>query len=104
MTEAVISSLVLQKQYTLLMCSARNNRLSVVHFLLDCLENIEVDSVDCEQQTALHHAAFAGHKEVVARLIQVGASTKAVNKVSKRLAQPLCKRKEFITSVCPFHF
>lgn len=64
------------------MCAARNNRLSVVQFLMDTLEHVDVDIIDCEGQAALHHAAIAGHKEIVARLVQVGANTKTANKVN----------------------
>ncbi|KAG8307575.1 hypothetical protein J6590_018452 [Homalodisca vitripennis] len=70
----------IDKQYTLLMCAARNNRLSVVNFLLDSLEHVDVDLVDMDRQTALHHAAQAGHKDVVARIVQAGANTKVVNR------------------------
>lgn len=73
--------LVLQKLYTLLMCAARNNRLSVVSFLLDSLEHVDVELVDVERQSALHHAAQAGHREVAARIVKAGASAKVVDKV-----------------------
>ncbi|GFG39759.1 hypothetical protein Cfor_08783 [Coptotermes formosanus] len=57
-----------KKHYTLLMCAARNNRSEVVDFLLDTLEDIKVDAMDLEQQTALYHAALGGHAGIVRRL------------------------------------
>jgi len=72
-----------QKQYTLLMCAARNNRLSVVNFLLDTIEDVGLDAFDTDHQTALHHAAIAGHTHVVRRLVHAGANTSTTNKVYK---------------------
>jgi ankyrin repeat protein len=63
------------------MCAARNNRSEVVDFLLDTLEDIKVDAVDLEQQTALYHAALGGHAGIVRRLVEAGAKTDARNKV-----------------------
>jgi ankyrin repeat protein len=63
------------------MCAARNNRSDVVDFLLDTLEDIKVDAVDLEQQTALYHAALGGHAGIVRRLVEAGAKTDARNKV-----------------------
>jgi ankyrin repeat protein len=63
------------------MCAARNNRSEVVDFLLDTLEDIKVDAVDLEQQTALYHAALGGHAGIVRRLVEVGAKPDARNKV-----------------------
>lgn len=63
------------------MCAARNNRVDVVNFLLDMLEDVRVDAVDIDGQTALFHAAIGGHKSVVKRLIEVGASPDKRNKV-----------------------
>jgi len=74
-----------QKQYTLLMCAARNNRLSVVNFLLDTIEDVGLDAFDTDHQTALHHAAIAGHTHVVRRLVHAGANTSTTNKVKNRL-------------------
>jgi len=71
-----------QKQYTLLMCAARNNRLSVVNFLLDTIDDVGLDAFDTDHQTALHHAAIAGHTHVVRRLVHAGANTSTTNKVS----------------------
>lgn len=71
-----------QKQYTLLMCSAKNNRTDVINFLLETLEDVTVDEVDMENQTALHHAAAGGHIEAVKRLVDVGAHTNAKDKAS----------------------
>jgi ankyrin repeat protein len=63
------------------MCAARNNRSDVVDFLLDTLEDIKVDAVDLEQQTALFHAALGGHTGIVRRLVEAGAKTDVRNKV-----------------------
>lgn len=75
---------VFQKQYTLLMCAARNNRLSVVNFLLDTIDDVGLDAFDTDHQTALHHAAFAGHTHVVRRLVHAGANTSTTNKVKSK--------------------
>jgi ankyrin repeat protein len=64
------------------MCAARNNRSDVVNFLLDTLEDIKVDAVDLEQQTALYHAALGGHVGIVRRLVEAGAKTESRNKVT----------------------
>jgi ankyrin repeat protein len=64
------------------MCASRNNRSDVVDFLLDTLEDIKVDAVDLEQQTALYHAALGGHVEIVRRLVEAGAKTESRNKVT----------------------
>jgi ankyrin repeat protein len=63
------------------MCAARNNRSDVVDFLLDTLEDIKVDAVDLELQTALFHAALGGHAGIVQRLAEAGAKTDVRNKV-----------------------
>lgn len=72
----------LQKHYTLLICAARNNRVDVVDYLLDTLEDVRVDAVDIEGQSALFHAALGGHLNIVKRLIDIGASPDRRNKVS----------------------
>lgn len=64
------------------MCAARNNRLSVVNFLLDTIDDVGLDAFDTDHQTALHHAAIAGHTHVVRRLVHAGANTSTTNKVS----------------------
>ncbi|XP_068082539.1 ankyrin repeat and death domain-containing protein 1A-like [Anabrus simplex] len=69
-----------RKQYTLLMCAARNNQLEVLNFLLDTLEDINLDATDADHQTALFHAAHAGHTDVVKRLIQARAKIDVRNK------------------------
>lgn len=71
------------------MCAARNNRLSVVNFLLDTIDDVGLDAFDTDHQTALHHAAFAGHTHVVRRLVHAGANTSTTNKVKS----PLQKKK-----------
>jgi ankyrin repeat protein len=63
------------------MCAARNNRSEVVDFLLDTLEDLKMDAVDLEKQTALYHAALGGHAGIVRRLVEAGAKTDARNKV-----------------------
>lgn len=63
------------------MCAARNNRLSVVNFLLDTIDDVGLDAFDTDHHTALHHAAIAGHTHVVRRLVHAGANTSTTNKV-----------------------
>lgn len=67
------------------MCAAKNNRLDVVEFLLDTLEDVKVDSIDLEGQTALFHAAMGGHACVVRRLVEAGAALDKRNKVTNRI-------------------
>lgn len=64
------------------MCGAKNNRLDVVEYLLDTLEDVRVDAVDLEGQTALFHAAMGGHYLVVKRLIEAGATPDKRSKVN----------------------
>lgn len=70
-----------QKQFTLLICAAHNNRLPVVDYLLETIENIDVDAVDSDEQTALYHAALGGHTTVLKRLIEAEANPDLRNKV-----------------------
>ncbi|XP_018577146.1 ankyrin repeat and death domain-containing protein 1A-like [Anoplophora glabripennis] len=79
-------------QYTLLMCAARNNRVEVVDFLLDTLEDVKIDAVDADGQTALFHAALFGNAAVVRRLIEVGAQLDRKNKESKTALHMACQR------------
>lgn len=74
---------IFQKHYTLLICASKNDRTDVVNFLLDTLEDVRLDAVDVDGQTALFHAAMGGHYGVVRRLIENGASPEKRNKVSK---------------------
>jgi ankyrin repeat protein len=67
------------------MCAARNNRSEVVDFLLDTLEDIKVDAMDLEQQTALYHAALGGHAGIVRRLVEAEAKTETRNKVMSNI-------------------
>ncbi|XP_060851958.1 ankyrin repeat and death domain-containing protein 1A-like [Rhopalosiphum padi] len=81
-----------KKQYTLLMCAARNNRLSVVNFLLDTIEDVGLDAFDTDHQTALHHAAIAGHTHVVRRLVHAGANTSTTNKQGRTPLHSACEK------------
>lgn len=64
------------------MCAAKNNRIDVVDFLLDALEDLRLDAIDVEGQTALFHAAMGGHAIIVKKLIEIGALLDKRNKVS----------------------
>jgi ankyrin repeat protein len=66
------------------MCAARNNRIEVVDFLIDTLEDTRADAVDVDGQTALFHAAMGGHVTIVKRLIDLGANLDKRNKVSRK--------------------
>jgi ankyrin repeat protein len=86
----------LQKHYSLLMCAARNNRSDVVDFLLDTLDDMKVDAVDLEQQTALFHAALGGHAGIARRLVEAGARTDVRNKVPLRRDVGNSRLAEFV--------
>lgn len=70
-----------QKQFTLLICAAHNNRSVVIDYLLETLENVDVDAVDSDGQTALYHAALGGHAAVLKRLVEAKANPDTTNKV-----------------------
>ncbi|ERL84740.1 hypothetical protein D910_02165 [Dendroctonus ponderosae] len=78
-------------QYTLLTCAARNNRAEVIDFLLDTLEDVQIDAVDGDGQTALFHAAANGHVSIVKRLIEMGASLDRKNKENKSALHEACQ-------------
>lgn len=65
-----------------MICAAKNDRVDVVDFLLDTLEDVRLDAVDMDGQTALYHAAMGGHYDVVRRLVEAGATPDKRNKVS----------------------
>ncbi|XP_044262237.1 ankyrin repeat and death domain-containing protein 1A-like isoform X2 [Tribolium madens] len=81
-----------KKHYTLLMCAARNNRITIVDFLIDTLEDTRVDAVDIDGQTALFHAAMGGHIEIIKRLIDLGANLNKKNKENKTALHVACER------------
>ncbi|XP_060527363.1 ankyrin repeat and death domain-containing protein 1A-like isoform X2 [Cylas formicarius] len=78
-------------QYTLLICAARNNRCDVVDYLLETLEDVHLDAVDAEGQTAIFHAASNGHGAIVRRLVEVGAATDKKNKDSRTALHEACQ-------------
>ncbi|XP_018323307.1 ankyrin repeat and death domain-containing protein 1A-like isoform X4 [Agrilus planipennis] len=80
------------KNYTLLICAAKNNKLEIVNYLLDTLEDIRVDCGDVEGQTALHHAAVGGHLEVVKKLLDVGATVDKRNKDQRTPLHVACEK------------
>ncbi|KAH1005942.1 hypothetical protein HUJ04_006838 [Dendroctonus ponderosae] len=82
---------VTKAQYTLLTCAARNNRAEVIDFLLDTLEDVQIDAVDGDGQTALFHAAANGHVSIVKRLIEMGASLDRKNKENKSALHEACQ-------------
>ncbi|XP_043284516.1 ankyrin repeat and death domain-containing protein 1A-like isoform X2 [Venturia canescens] len=60
-----------KKQYTLLMCASRGNSVGVVEYLTEAVESLSVDATDCTGATALHHAAVAGHRDVILSLSKI---------------------------------
>ncbi len=66
----------------MLMCAAKNNRLEVVNFILDNLDSVDLNALDIDQQTALHHAAIGGHLEIVEKLVHLGAVPTVLDKVN----------------------
>lgn len=76
------SNAINKKHYTLLMCAAKNNRLDVVDYLLETLEDVRIDALDLEGQSALFHASMGGHFLVVRRLVEAGSTADKRNKVS----------------------
>ncbi|XP_071450445.1 ankyrin repeat and death domain-containing protein 1A-like isoform X8 [Hetaerina americana] len=81
-----------KKQHTILHCAAHNNRLEVVNFLLDTLDEPNLEAVDAEKQTPLHHAALGGHSGVVRRILEAGASTNAIDKRGRTPLHAACER------------
>lgn len=59
--------------------------MEVINYLLETLEDVTVDEVDIENQTALYHASAGGHLEAVKRLVDVGGDTNARDKVIIKL-------------------
>lgn len=78
------------------MCAAKNNRLEVVNFLLDNLYSVDLNAVDVDQQTALHHAAVGGHLEIVEKLVHLGAVPTTVDKVNNILIIRVCTNNTYI--------
>ncbi|XP_060062502.1 ankyrin repeat and death domain-containing protein 1A-like [Ylistrum balloti] len=65
----------------LLHCASQNNNVNVINFVLESLENVNVNEMEkVGERTALHLAAEAGHLETVMRLIDMQAD---VNKRDK---------------------
>ncbi|XP_075210375.1 uncharacterized protein LOC142317714 [Lycorma delicatula] len=87
-----------KKQQTLLMCATKNIR--VVKFLLDTLENIDLEATDIEEKTALHHASQGGHLQTVTKLVQFKADTKNRDKRGRTPLHLACEQGH--TSVAEF--
>lgn len=85
-----------KKHNTLLMCAAQSNKSSVVNFLLETLEEVDVNAVDLSGQSALYLAAANGFAQIVKRLIEFGASHDLRNKV--RTINLLWKVKSILIS------
>lgn len=81
------------------MCAARNNRIDVIDFLLDTLEDLKIDAVDNEGQTALFHAALGGHSIVVQKLLDRGAHIDTKNKVISTALIYFKQFKEYVDKV-----
>ncbi|XP_013409552.1 ankyrin repeat and death domain-containing protein 1A isoform X1 [Lingula anatina] len=55
---------------TVLHCAAQNNKADIVKFIVESLENFNVNEVEKDGRTALHLAAEKGHLTVVDKLIE----------------------------------
>lgn len=53
------------------MCAARGNNVRVVEYLAEAVESLNGDATDCTGATALHHAASAGHPNMITALSNV---------------------------------
>lgn len=53
------------------MCASRGNSVGVVEYLTEAVESLSVDATDCTGATALHHAAVAGHRDVILSLARI---------------------------------
>ncbi|KAK2583352.1 hypothetical protein KPH14_009350 [Odynerus spinipes] len=76
-----------KKQYTLLMCGARGNNVSVVQYLAEAVESLNGDAMDYTGATALHHAAVAGHPGVITAICNI--SRTELNATDKKGQAPM---------------
>ena len=53
------------------MCGARGSSVAVVEYLAEAVETLRIDATDCTGATALHHAAVAGHRDVITALSNI---------------------------------
>jgi ankyrin repeat protein len=65
---------------TALMCAVSRNQTGIVDFLLRH-NLLHVNAQDPDKSTALHHAAYLGHVEIVELLLRANADIKIQNDV-----------------------
>ncbi|XP_022256538.1 ankyrin repeat and death domain-containing protein 1A-like [Limulus polyphemus] len=61
-------------------CAVQNNHMDVVTFLLESVENIEVNSCDRNGQTSLHSAVANNNMDIVEQLVKFGADVSIKDK------------------------
>ncbi|KAE9417856.1 hypothetical protein Angca_009224 [Angiostrongylus cantonensis] len=69
-----VANNVCNGQWNALRSAACNNHLEVLDLLLTRGEEVNVDEEGCGRRTALRGAAWAGHRDVVSRLLKASAS------------------------------
>ncbi|XP_023215354.1 ankyrin repeat and death domain-containing protein 1A-like [Centruroides sculpturatus] len=68
---------------TVLHCGTQNSNVEIVNFLIESVENIQVNTVDKNGQTALHIAAMNNCMEITEKLIQAGADVSIKDKMGR---------------------
>ncbi|KAF7991747.1 hypothetical protein HCN44_010548 [Aphidius gifuensis] len=64
-------SAVNKKKHTLLMCAARGNSAAVIEYLVNAVENLDVNAIDNTGASAFHHAAASGCPDGIIALSKI---------------------------------
>lgn len=69
------------------MCGARGSNVDVVEYLVEAVESLNGEAIDCTGATALHHAAVTGHPAVITALSNIPRIVlDATDKVSAKVS------------------